>query len=292
VGKRATAGDKRDAWRTFTAQAKRAGLDHYQLLVARLYSTSSYFWFQKNIRGPFTTRRSKERFSQHYHGKVLTQEQAEGIVTVERDIPLRDLEQVVPYDMARDFVLQAPADIVVTECVCRLSSPDGCKPSQVCMIIGKPITDAILAFEAKDSRRITREEAVNILREERDRGHFHTAYFKDAMLNRFYAICNCCKCHCLGLRMMVRYHVGFLSPSGYSSRRDPAACSSCGRCAEACPFEAIELDNRGISLDRDKCMGCGICVEMCPRSARTLVRDEERGVPLDVRMMTAAPIIR
>jgi Pyruvate/2-oxoacid:ferredoxin oxidoreductase delta subunit len=34
------------------------------------------------------------------------------------------------------------------------------------------------------------------------------------------------------------------------------------------------------------CMGCGVCVEQCPTQAMTLVRDEKKGIPLDVRVLT------
>lgn len=37
-----------------------------------------------------------------YHGKVLTHDHATAIIKVERDIPLQDLEQIVPYARARD----------------------------------------------------------------------------------------------------------------------------------------------------------------------------------------------
>jgi len=40
---------------------------------------------------------ARQWMSDHYHGKVLTPEQAEAIVNSERDIPLRDLEQIIPY---------------------------------------------------------------------------------------------------------------------------------------------------------------------------------------------------
>jgi Pyruvate/2-oxoacid:ferredoxin oxidoreductase delta subunit len=34
------------------------------------------------------------------------------------------------------------------------------------------------------------------------------------------------------------------------------------------------------------CMGCGVCVQQCPAEAMTLVRDEKKGIPLDVRLLT------
>ena len=32
-------------------------------------------------------------------------------------------------------------------------------------------------------------------------------------------------------------------------------------------------------------MGCGVCVGRCPSEAMTLVRDERKGIPLDVRLL-------
>ena len=272
--------------------AKAEGLTPSQRLVAPIYGTTPYFWFQKNIRGPFTGKRSKEKFSQHYHGKVVTLDQAEAIINVDRDIPLRDLEQVVPYSMARNFVLQAPADIVLLECACRQALGGDCRPSQVCMVLGKPFTDWVLAEQPDTSRRVTREEALEVLRQEHERGHMHTAYFKDAMLNRFYSLCNCCKDHCLGIRMMNRYHTSFLTPSGYAVRVDPKACTSCGQCVEACPFDAVVPRDMRIVNDLEKCMGCGVCIGSCPAHARSLVRDESKGVPLDVREMVKEALDR
>lgn len=40
---------------------------------------------------------SKRWFADRYHGKILTPEHAKSIITVDRKIPLQDLDQVVPY---------------------------------------------------------------------------------------------------------------------------------------------------------------------------------------------------
>jgi len=61
----------------------------------------------------------KKYWSDHYHGKVLTHDQAEALVLIDQDIPLQDLDQIIPYPIARDLVLSAPPDIVVFPCGCR-----------------------------------------------------------------------------------------------------------------------------------------------------------------------------
>jgi uncharacterized protein (DUF362 family)/Pyruvate/2-oxoacid:ferredoxin oxidoreductase delta subunit len=46
----------------------------------------------------------------------------------------------------------------------------------------------------------------------------------------------------------------------------PALCASCGRCAEACPREAIVLDGLP-RFDLERCVGCLCCAEICPQGA-------------------------
>lgn len=228
----------------------------------------------------------RQRLADHYHAKVLTKEQAGAIITLDREIPLQDLEQVIPFPVARDLVLNGPPDVAVYECACRHARTNPCQPTQVCMVIGQPFVDFTLEHNPQSSRRLTREEALDLLEAEHERGHLHSAWFKDACLNRFYAICNCCKCCCGGIEAMTKYGVPMMAPSGYVASTDTDLCTGCGSCAEACPFGALSVGGDESVLNWEKCMGCGVCIEECPNDALSLVRDERKGLPLDVRMLT------
>jgi ferredoxin len=223
--------------------------------------------------------------SEHYHGKLLTQEQAEAIVSAKRDIPLRDLEQIIPYSTARNLVLKGPPDVAVYECACRHARARPCAPTLVCMVIGQPFVDFILEHNPHSSRRLTQAEALELLRQEHERGHVHSAWFKDAMLNRFYAICNCCKCCCGGIEAMTKYGAPLMASSGYVAALDRGLCNQCGVCVDACPFNALSTNEAGVERNWEKCMGCGVCVEKCPTQAMALARDEKKGIPLDVRLL-------
>lgn len=47
-------------------------------------------------------------------------------------------------------------------------------------------------------------------------------------------------------------------------------CTGCGSCVEACPVEAIHLENDKAVIDEEACTECGACVAECPVEAITL----------------------
>ncbi|MCX7602785.1 MAG: 4Fe-4S binding protein [Bryobacteraceae bacterium] len=219
--------------------------------------------------------------AERYHAKVLTPAHARAIVVNER-ILRRDLERVIPFRLARELVLEGPPDIAAYECACRAARPSPCQPTMVCLVVGQPVVDLVLRMHPRESRRLRREEALELLEQERLRGHMHTAWFKDAMLGRFYAICNCCKCCCGGIQAMKNSGVGILAPSGFVAVVEAALCQACGACVDACPFDALALQDGSVSVVWDRCMGCGVCEAACPCGAVRLVRDAGKGEPLDV----------
>ncbi len=225
-------------------------------------------------------------FADAYHGKVVPLSAATQLVTVNEDIRLTDLEPIVPYALARDIVLKNPDHIAVLECPCRAAQPVHCEPLDVCLVIGEPFASFIVEHHPQRARWITPQEAVDILRAEDERGHAHHAFFKDAMLGRFYAICNCCDC-CCGAIQAHRNGTPMLASSGYVCQLDETLCVGCGACAERCPFGALSIEGGSAVVDAAACMGCGVCVAACAQEALQLVRDLARGEPLEIQRLMA-----
>ena len=50
---------------------------------------------------------------------------------------------------------------------------------------------------------------------------------------------------------------------------DEDTCIACGACVDACPVDAITMDDKA-KVDPDTCTECGACVDECPADAITL----------------------
>ena len=225
-------------------------------------------------------------FADGYHGKVVPLEAATQLVTVMEDVTLTELEQTIPYTLARDIVLRNPDHIMALECPCRAARDNPCQPLDVCLIVGEPFASFVAEHHARRSRWISQEEAVEILTAEHERGHVHHAFFKDAMLGRFYAICNCCSC-CCGAMQAHQHGTPMLISSGYVAVVDEGLCAGCKTCVEYCQFQAIAANNGHAAVGPSACMGCGVCVSQCPQEAISLRRDPAKGEPLEIQKLIA-----
>jgi ferredoxin len=230
---------------------------------------------------------SKEAFADTYHGKVVPLEAAKQLVTVQEEVRIENLEQIIPYGRARDIILKNPDHIVALECPCRAAKENACQPTDVCLIVGEPFASFVREHHPRRSRWINSDQAVSILMAEEERGHVHHAFFKDAMLGRFYAICNCCAC-CCGAMGAQQRGTPMLTSSGYISVVDVELCIGCGDCNAFCQFSALSLDNGYAVIDQGECMGCGNCVSHCEQEALSLVHDHAKGEPLEIEKLIVA----
>jgi ferredoxin len=227
-------------------------------------------------------------FAEGYHGKVLPLETARQLIRIKQEIRLENLEQVIPFNRARDIILRNPDHITVIDCPCRKGMENPCLPMDVCLIIGEPFASFVREHHPKSSQAISSEKAKQILEQEAQRGHVSHAFFKEAVLNRFYAICNCCSC-CCGAMKAHQNGTPMIISSGFVSKVDEKSCVACGVCVDACLFGAISL-NGYLSIKTESCMGCGVCVSHCTQGALSLVRDESKPAPLEIDKLTKTTI--
>jgi len=252
---------------------------------------SNYFAPLAGFFDRLVTKKKKEEadegtigFADTYHGKAVPLESAKQLVLINEEIKIPDLEQVIPYKRARSIVMQNPDRIVALDCPCRTAMENPCLPLDVCLIVGDPFASFVHEHHPERSRFISRDEAIEILKAEDERGHVHHAFFKDAMLERFYAICNCCEC-CCGAMNAQRNGIPMLASSGYVAQVDESQCIACEDCVDYCQFGALEIGELFMGVNYEKCMGCGVCVDKCLQGALSLERDESKGVPLEIRAL-------
>ncbi len=54
---------------------------------------------------------------------------------------------------------------------------------------------------------------------------------------------------------------------------DPALCTGCDACRNACRFDAIRAENGRCAVNEFACEGCGVCMAVCPQGAVTMQDD-------------------
>ena len=230
-----------------------------------------------------------------YHAKVIPVKDAKKIVTMNQDVTVspENSKRVIPFEIANQITIRNPDSIVVMDCACRREKKNPCQPIHVCMMVGEPYaTFALEHAKSLNPRRVTQQEAVELLEACHKRGLVQNAYFKDAMGDQFYAICNCCKCCCGGIEVdRVVRSIDFqnpireLAPSGYLASVDEGKCKACGVCVARCPFGALSIEGETAVIDPEACMGCGVCPDLCPEDAIELREDPARGIPLDLQAL-------
>lgn len=138
----------------------------------------------------------------------------------------------------------------------------------------KPVYNCLRFANDRDlGWEISKERAIEILREADAAGLTHTDYVGLGGESDPHAVCNCCTDCCQPHLAAERLGVADVWPRRrYVARLIPECCSLCGRCTERCPFGALTL-HEGCDGDQElvlavsACRGCGLCATGCPEEA-------------------------
>ena len=230
-----------------------------------------------------------------YHAKVLSRGDIAKILELEETVMLGTdtTGRIVPWKQANKIVLREPTHLAVMDCPCKLELKDPCQPVASCIAIGRPVVDFWMEHCGKyNVRRISREEALEIIDRHRKTGHINQAFFKVATGGSMGVLCNCCPKCCVSMRatslaqkIKGGQDICMYVPSGYTTKHDEEACELCGACAEVCNFGAIEVTDGVRVYHPERCYGCELCVENCERGALELVLTGDGLIPLDMDLV-------
>jgi hypothetical protein len=101
-------------------------------------------------------------------------------------------------------MLDIAEGVALGPCTCRNTFRNCDNPIDAEILLG-PTRHILLEAMPHDSHEITKEAAKDILRDCHRRGLIHTIL---KCRGDFYAICNCCSCCCVPLRLSKQYGIG------------------------------------------------------------------------------------
>ena len=222
-------------------------------------------------------------------------------VTTEDGKPIQIIPVNKTLEVAEEFVLPSQTveeiinkfdDIAVGYCFCRqrrslLGEPCSTDaPTLNCFTFGKSARHTVAQGFAK---KVTREEALKIMKEAEEAGLIHKAFHPGSRESKpETSICNCCKDCCDTFGLWRSGTLPLINSTYHLSVIDIESCTGCGTCVEWCPTDAIILNAEGLAQrDESACLGCGICSRFCPEEAISLKEGLRRVFILPPRLRKA-----
>ncbi|MBN1591086.1 MAG: 4Fe-4S binding protein [Pirellulales bacterium] len=191
----------------------------------------------------------------------------------EESLPPDDAAEVLDWEKA-SRVIDSASSLGVSLCACRHHATHlgrACDAPQRCCLSLNFAADMLV--RAGSAEPISSAEAMQILQQCKDAGLMQIG---DNVQRQVAYICNCCSCCCGMIDALKRFDLPrAIATSNWIVAVDEATCNGCGKCAKACPVDAIEIvarDEGGTTrrravVNEKLCLGCGVCCQACPETA-------------------------